>query len=281
VRHRSKFVETLVLYATGISIMAVAIAAAVYLHENVPVWEVPAIFASLAVGAIPAAWYVRFKRHGRTASVCSGLLFGLAFMAAVLHEWILQAIAVANVVLILVALTLIVAMSLFRRRQADALRVIGEAVRGTVLFHHDGERIVVYPNRTLVLQRMLILAAFAALFWAIFACVPVQSQQETIMHILAPIVCAWFAAIAVAMLYRLVVHRPTLVVYSDGIMERGSLLATGAGRLGWDEIWSITPPKHFERPCRAEETRDQGAGRPRCAPAHAIAETGRGSAARA
>jgi hypothetical protein len=40
-------------------------------------------------------------------------------------------------------------------------------------------------------------------------------------------------------LYRLLVHKPTLIVGPDGILDQGSLLVTGRGLLRWDELLTV------------------------------------------
>jgi hypothetical protein len=93
----------------------------------------------------------------------------------------------------------------------------------------------------MTLQRLLIVGSLAALCGAVFAYIPVLTPRDALPHVASAIGCAFLAVLAVALLYRLLVRRPTLVVGPDGIVEHGSLYATGAGLLGWDEIWSVAP----------------------------------------
>lgn len=49
----------------------------------------------------------------------------------------------------------------------------------------------------------------------------------------------WLAVVLVCTLYRLIIRRPSVIVNSDGITDHCSLIAGGAGFIGWDETAAL------------------------------------------
>jgi hypothetical protein len=170
--------------------MAATFGAAVYLHENVIAWEAPAIFVGLVVGAVAVAGYARYRRNGWFVALVAGLAFTFSFVMALVHGWELQAGIVLNLALFAVTVFVITLVSRANIRQANALREIGDAVRGTVLFRDDGERMTFYPNRTGTLQSFLRISALASLFGAAFAWLPEHSLSDAVGHWLFAIACS-------------------------------------------------------------------------------------------
>lgn len=70
-RPRRGWVETAAMFAIGFLAFVTALPAAIYVHESARQWEVPAIFASLALGLLPALWYWRARRFEWVAGILS------------------------------------------------------------------------------------------------------------------------------------------------------------------------------------------------------------------
>jgi hypothetical protein len=110
---------------------------------------------------------------------------------------------------------------------------------GDALFRDDGERIIAYPNR----RRLLLSFALQAFLLAVsgiggaFAFISIDNVPILFLLVLCIGILVPFLILT---LYRLLIRRPTLVVGPDGILDNGSLIATGMGLLRWDEILGVT-----------------------------------------
>lgn len=243
-RRKHGWVNGLTGYAVGVFICATTFPAAFYLHVNARQWEAPAIFISLGLGLIPAIWYFRTKRYGWLVGTSSGLLLGFSMMCAILHGWESQVVALVMAS----AGALFVAVFAFgwrvTRRTESALRALGDELngnphlRGGTLFRDDGARITVYPNR----RSLLVQCAFQGTLLAVIGAIAWLMRGSVSIVLVA--FCFVFALLALsflAMLSRLLIRRPTLVVGPDGIFDHGSLFGTGTGLLRWDEILDVSP----------------------------------------
>jgi hypothetical protein len=237
---RNLFAELLQLYGAAIALGVVAVLPAFYFHENIHVYEAPAIFVSLALGVAPVGWYARFRRHGRLAGVLAAVFMMFSFTLALLHGWMQQ----AEIFVFLVSVAFMLALAAWairiHRSSEASLREIGAAMKGTALFHDDGERIIVYPRRGQVLVRTLLLIPFA-LVCGFFLFVPLRGIVEYAVFFAAVYFTGVLTLLVLALLYRVLLRIPTLVIGPDGIRDSGSLFATGAGLIRWDEIFSVEP----------------------------------------
>ncbi|HEX9057194.1 MAG TPA: hypothetical protein VF818_06625, partial [Ktedonobacterales bacterium] len=232
--------------------MSTAFAAAVYVHEHVRQWEASAVFVSLGLGILPATWYVRTKRYGWLAGIVAGLLLGFSLSSAFLHGWTIQAQVVIGIAVCVFFAVVSVLTFRITRRVTSALRAVDEEVNGgapfrrDVLFRDDGERITVYPSRRKMLPRCALTVGVFAIFGGIFVAMikdyrPTRNAAEMIGPLAVGLLEGMLACALLAMLYRLAIRRPTLVVGPDGIVDHGSLIGTGVGLLRWHEILSVAP----------------------------------------
>lgn len=121
-RLRRGCVETAAIFAIGFLAFVTALLAAIYVHESARQWEVPAIFASLALGLLPTLWYWRARRFGWVAGILAAELLAFSFSSAVFHGWMTQATMLIAVATVVVAVALFVGIARFSRRFESVTR---------------------------------------------------------------------------------------------------------------------------------------------------------------
>lgn len=223
---------------------------ALYVHEKASAWEAVATFVSLGLGLAGPVWYLRARRRGWLITLISAVLLGFSFTGAVLHGWLAAALAVftiAGVGLLVatVAATLLFHRSLWRLNRAieSEAREVGKEVFGEGplqregLFRDDGARLVVYPSRRRLLGQCALQMVALGGFAAIYAFVPIGNM---LIRVALLLLLGLLATVFAAGLSRLIGRRPTIVVGPDGVRDGGSLIATGMGLLGWNEILGAT-----------------------------------------
>ncbi len=236
--------------------MSMAFMAAVYVHEHVRQWEAPAVFVSLGLGMLPAVWYFRTKRFEWLAGIVSVVLLGFSLMSAFLHGWKDQAQVVIGIAGCVFFAVVVILTFRIRRRVTSTLRALDEEMNGVapfrrdVLFRDDGERITVYPSWRRLLPQCGLMVCFLAIFGGIFVAFfaditnghrHTRDVTELIVMLVVGFLEGVLVVVFVAMLYRLAIRRPTLVIGPDGISDHGSLYGTGVGLLRWHEIVSVAP----------------------------------------
>lgn len=243
-RRRSLVVEHLSAIGIAMLIFIPTFLVAAYVHENASQWEPLAIFVSLGLGLVPAVWYFRTRRHGWLVAILSGLPLAFSFASALFHGWEVPAFVLVYVALGACVVVMFVLMYRIRRNVESVMRELGEALngdarlRGDVLFRDDGERIAVYPNRGVLLLYCAAQALFLAIMGAVLAFVPIDNIW---IRCGLGFLAVLMGLVFLATLSRVVVRRPTLVVGPDGILDHGSLIATGMGLIRWDEILGVRP----------------------------------------
>jgi hypothetical protein len=243
-RQRRKWVDNLGIFGIGVFVVVMAFPAVIYVHENASQWEPLAIFVSFGLGLMPAIWYFRARRYGWWVGILSGVLLTFSFGSALAHGWRTQALALVNVGMAVGVVVMFVLMYRIRRNVESAMRDLGQALNGDALFRSDlifrddGERIVVYPNRGLLLLYSAAQALFLAIMGAVLAFVPIDNIW---IRCGLGFLAVLMGLVFLATLSRVVVRRPTLVVGPDGILDHGSLIATGMGLIRWDEILGVRP----------------------------------------
>jgi hypothetical protein len=165
---------------------------------------------------------------------------GFSAVLAVLHGWTHQVVTLMYAASGGFLAVLAVGFVWTHRSSAASLREIGAAMKGTALFHDDALAIIVYPRRGRVLIRTLLLIPFA-LFSGFFLFIPLGAVAEYFVFFAAVYFTGVLTLLVLALLYRVVLRIPTLVIGRDGISDCGSLFATGAGLIRWDEILSAEP----------------------------------------
>ena len=225
-----------------------ACVAAAYVHENAARWEPAAIFGSLVPGVVLTLLYLRSGHPGWRMGLLGtvgGLFLTFSFTLALFHGWEVQELVVVGIGSVLVLVGIAILLSHASWRVHRAMEVLNVATQdpahghGTALFRDDGERLVVYPNR----RRLLLQVAFQALVLAgLGGALAFAPPRDT------PLV--WWAiwlftylllTMFLAGLSRLLIRTPTVIVGPEGILDHGSLLATGRGLLRWDEIHTVIP----------------------------------------
>jgi hypothetical protein len=218
--------------------------AVVYFHVNAARWEPAAIFGALVPGVVLTFFYFRSRhRLGWLMGVVGGVFLLFSFALALFHGWQVQAEVVVGVgvALTFVGVAFLVFRSMWRFRRA--MHAVNAAMQdpmdghSSALFRDDGERIVSYPNR----RRLLLQCPFQAILLAglgsVLAFAPIHNPL--VWGSLGIVVCV-LTAVFLAVLYRLLISKPTVIVGPDGILDNGSLLATGRGLLRWDEILMVS-----------------------------------------
>jgi hypothetical protein len=222
-----------------------AFVAVALFHVYAARWEPVAIVATLVPGIVLTLLYLLGRRRlGWLMGMVGGLFLAFSFGLALFHGWQVQAEVVVGVgmVLILVGVAILLLRGTWRYRRA--MEAINGATQDpldghtTGLFRDDGERIVSYPNR----RRLLLQCPFQALLLAglgsVLAFAPIHNPL--VWGALGIVACV-LTTVFLATLYRLLVRTPTLTVGPDGLLDNGSLLATGRGLLRWDEIHTMIP----------------------------------------
>lgn len=243
-RKRPEWVENVAMFGIAMLIFIIGFPTAGYVHVNAPQWEAPAIFVSLGLGLLLALWYWRFRRYGWFVTTISGLLLTFGFSAAFFHGWEVAAIAFVNVAAIVLVVFMFVWMTRFTRRYESGMRAAGEALNGDplfqrdVLFRDDGQRITVYPRQ----RRLLVGCVVQAAILAGIACVFVFLRPDDLrMWIGSALFVCVLIPVFLATLYRLVIHKPALVVGPDGILDSGTIIWSGVGLIRWGEILAVFP----------------------------------------
>src|SRR5262249_20925227 len=213
-----------------------------------------AIFVSLGLGLVLPVWYLRTKRQGWLVSSLVSMLLWLSFTAALLHGWVEAAgvaVAIASTVFLAAGVVVIGVVrghvGRVRRDIESDMRELGRDVFGAgplqreVHFRDDGERLAVYPSRRRLLglcaRLVLVLGAFGSI--GTFD-VLVAGGNVLLFGALGVVGGGIFLFLIGATLSRVVRRQPTLLVGPDGILEGGSLIATGMGLLQWNEILGVT-----------------------------------------
>ncbi len=242
-RKRHKWVEKLATYAIGLLAYLTGFPSAVYVHEHARQWEAAAVLISLGLGILPGLWYWRTRRFGWLAAILSSALLMFSFVCALFHGWETQALALISVATIAITVAIFVGISRATRRFESAMRTIGEELDGDplfrreTLFRDDGQRITVYPRRrTLALRGAAQLVVLAAI-GCVFAFLSIGNLLLWLGLVLS---ACFLIATFLATVYRLVVHKPALVVGPDGIFDDGSLTWSGVGLLRWDEVLFVS-----------------------------------------
>ncbi len=235
-------------FAIVMVVVILALFAAGYVHEYAAQGGPAAIFGSLVPGVVLTLLYFRGRRPGwlkGLMGIVGGMFLAFSFGLAVFHGWEVQAEVVVGIGMVLVlvgiAILLVRAMGHFHK----AMEMINVATQdpahghGTALFRDDGERIVVYPNRRRLLLQGLFQALLLAGLGSILAFAPPLDTPLVwwAMWLLTYLLLTVF----LAGLYRLLIRTPTLFVGPEGILDNGSLLATGRGLLRWEEIHTVIP----------------------------------------
>jgi hypothetical protein len=242
------------LYGTVMIISAIASFLAIYFHESLRTWEVPAIFASLVVALLPGMWYLRVRRRGWLAGILAGLPLAFGTSLSLLHGWKAEVAIALNTVLggifigLLIVLTILGARSVVilirsRRLMANAFREIGNERRMLPPFRDDGERFTVFQNRWTWLQSCLILAVEFAVVGVALRFVSVNGYVRTGAFAFMGILLLRILAFSKWLLAR----QATLVVGPDGISDR----VTGIGLIDWREILDVgtyAPPSRTLTP---------------------------------
>jgi hypothetical protein len=234
--------EPLGVWASAMVVLMPTFVAVVYFHEHAARWEAAAIFSSLVPGVALTLLYFRRGRLRWLKGIAGGMFLAFSFTLALFHGWKVQAELLVGGGMVLVVVGMFILMFRSRLSFHTGMHAINVAmqdhalVRGNALFRDDGERIVVYPKR----RRLLLLCPFQALMLAGLGIVLAFAPIHNPILLWALWICACvLMTVFLALLYRLLIRRPTLVVGPDGILDNGSLLATGRGLLRWDEILTV------------------------------------------
>jgi hypothetical protein len=244
-RKRRKWVENMAIGAIAVLAGVIAFPAGIYLDENAPQWEAPAVFISLGLSVLPVLWYWRIRRFGWVVATLSSVLLMVSFMAALAHGWGNQAGAVLTAAVCIIMVAFFVDMSRTTRQLESAMRAIGEELNGDplfstpTLFRDDGQRISVYPRRSRLLTAAVAQVALLAGIGWLFAYLSANDSPFWIA--IGLLICAPLLGVLLGTLFRLTIHRPALVVGPDGILDGGALVWSGVGLISWDEILSVTP----------------------------------------
>lgn len=243
-RKRRKWAEGAAMWAIGLLAYVTTFPAAVYVHENVRVWEGPAVFVSFVLGVLPILWYWRTKRFGWVAGALSTILLLFSFTAALFHGWQAQASALILVATVVFLVVFFVSMARLTQRVESLMREVGEEPDGDPmfrrepLFRDDGQRITVYPRR----RRLFVMGIGQAAILAGFGWGLTFVGADNVGLRIALGLCACLmVAIFLATLYRLVIRRPSLVVGPNGLLDSGTLLWSGVGLIRWDEVLAAVP----------------------------------------
>jgi hypothetical protein len=220
------------------------VAAVIYFHVHAARWEPAAIFSSLVPGVALTLLCFRGGRLAWLKGIVGGMFLLFSLGLAVLHGWKVQAEVVVGVGAVLWFVGVLILMARVRWRFRKTMGAVNAAmqddplVRSHALFRDDGERIVVYPNWRWLLVQCAVQALLLAGFVSVLAFAPIRNPFVWwALGIVTFVLMTMFLAV----LYRLLIRRPTLIVGPDGILDNGSLLATGRGLLRWDEILSAIP----------------------------------------
>ncbi|HEX8731955.1 MAG TPA: STM3941 family protein, partial [Ktedonobacterales bacterium] len=106
-----------------------------------------------------------------------------------------------------------------------------------VLFRHDSESIVLYPNRRKLAGHALLFGGVMLVLGAL--AVVLRSAGLALVLGLGAFILLFLLACLIPDLARLLRPWPTLTVTSDGIIDRGSGLVTGFGLIPWHEIEDV------------------------------------------
>lgn len=233
--------ERLREWAIAMVVFSLAFVGGAYIHEHAVRWEPAAIFGALVLGVALTILYFWGGRLGWLMGVVGGLFLLFSLTLALFHGWELQAEAVVGVGAVLLVVGMLILSLRVTRTGMDAINAAMRdhaLVRSNALFRDDGERIVVYPNR----RRLLLQCPFQALplagLGAVLAFAPIHNPL--VWWALGLGMCVLMTAF-LALLYRLLIRMPTVIVGPDGILDNGSLMATGRGLLHWDEILTVRP----------------------------------------
>jgi hypothetical protein len=236
--------EPLRAWAIGMVVGIPAFLAVVYFHEHAARWEPAAIFSSLVPGVALTLLYFRRGRLGWLIGMAGGMFLMFSFTLALFHGWAVQAEVVFGAGGILLFVGMLILMSRARWSFHKAMGAINAdmqdhaLVHSNALFRDDGERMVVYPNRRWLLPQCAFQALLLAGLGGVLAFAPIHNPIVWwALWIFACVLMTVFLAV----LYRLLIRKPTLIVGPDGILDNGSLLATGRGLLRWDEILTAIP----------------------------------------
>lgn len=216
-------------------------------------WAPAAAVTGLAIALAATVGFFVVKRNSWL--LAAPLSFGLSFSfaLALVEGWNTQlnvVLAVAQVVLVIGAIVLAVfafvvlgrSYRRFDHLRRDTAREVGEHIAHEGLFRDDGERIIVYAERGRVLLRAIAGVAVLALFVAgglwVRTVVANVLWQIAITVGIGFLLC--FGGVpTLLLLLRTVMTGPTIVVNADGILDNGSMIATGRGLLRWNETLGV------------------------------------------
>jgi hypothetical protein len=122
------------------------------------------------------------------------------------------------------------------------VRDAGEQIRDKGLFREDGERIVVYANRGALLRQTFMQIVVVALFvggYLWLSATLLTGLWQIVIGLGLALILGLVLLIMSLALVRLTMRGPTLIVNADGIVDNGSLIATGRGLLRWNEVLGV------------------------------------------
>ncbi len=253
-----KLGATVLLWAGGILGAALGFAAVIYIHENQPALEAPAIFAFLAIGAalIVVAWRTRIPLAERFALWAGAACLCLSAFFAIVRGW-QDAVYIA---LFMAALAFFLGVIWFVRQNVrrftaalapSTSSALGEPSEQAI-FADAAEPYILYPAKWKIARVLLILLTVTVVF-------AIGAAWMLTLKDVRPIVAGFLLACFVALccltcfplIYRLISRKPALVLTHLGLIDGASALSGGVGPVWWDEVAFVsiyTTPKAFMRP---------------------------------
>jgi hypothetical protein len=244
-----KLGATILFWACSILAFILGFLVVIYIHENWPSLEAPAVFIFLALGI--ALGVIALRMRDSLAEKITGgasiACFSLSAGFAIFHGWGAEARMIYNVAVILFVLAslafsiwLILRMNRSMRHSRGATPIpahLGKPSEQAILAD-AAEPYILYPAKGKITRVLLIMLAItllfsAATFW-IFG-----NFHETVVTIFA-ILLAIFAIFCIleclALGYRLIAQKPAIIITSLGIIDRLSDIFDGAGPIRWEEV---------------------------------------------